>query len=226
MTDESNAAQDLRGALEPCPFCGGVELGLMRPSDVRGLVHSRDWFIRCYSCHVETAEYQTKSEAVAAWNRRAALAQPAEKAKAGEVVAMAPIVEWIVELARRDIMREQTDFIGRMHQAMGEFESICDDHPDGDFDEAVRDDAGEALAGLAGLALAQLAMVSEPSDPLSQFAHLPAAEPVGLREYQVETAALAFAKEFYGPGFDPFHNPEAHDLIERGLRVALQVGQG
>lgn len=94
----------------------------------------------------------------------------------------APIVEWIVELARRDIMRDQTDFIGRMHQAIGDFEFACEHWADGEVEEASRDDAGEALAGLAGLALAQLAMVSSPSDPLSQFAHSPAAEPVGLRD--------------------------------------------
>jgi hypothetical protein len=88
------------------------------------------------------------------------------------------LIEWITELARRDILRTQTDFIGRMHQAIGEFESICDDNPDGEFDEAARDDAGEALAGLAGLSLAQLAMVSDPADPIKQLAHPPQPTPV------------------------------------------------
>lgn len=83
-------------------------------------------------------------------------------------VRAAPVLlEWIIELARRDIMREQTDFIGRMHQAMGDFEFACEHWGNGEVDEASRDDAGEALADLAGLALAQLAMVNNPDDPLA-----------------------------------------------------------
>ena len=54
----------------------------------------------------------------------AAATQSAEpRAPQGEIPVL---VEWIVELARRDIMRTQTDFVGRMHQAMSEFEDICD----------------------------------------------------------------------------------------------------
>jgi hypothetical protein len=52
----------------------------------------------------------------------------------------------------------------------------------------------------------------------------PKAVQIGDEKFQ--TIAVAFAKEFYGPGFDPFHNPEAYDLIERGLRAALQSGEG
>jgi hypothetical protein len=84
-----------------------------------------------------------------------------------EEAKLPTLLEWILELARRDILREQTDFVGRMHQAMGGFEAVCDDHPDGDLPEDARDDAGENLAALAGLALAQLAMVSNPEDPLT-----------------------------------------------------------
>lgn len=43
----------------------------------------------------------------------------------------------------------------------------------------------------------------------------------GLRKDQIETAAMAFAKEFYGPGFDPFQNPEAYDLAEKAACAAL-----
>lgn len=80
------------------------------------------------------------------------------------------LIERILELARRDIRREQTDFVGRMHQAMGGFEAVCDDHPDGDWPEDARDEAGDNLAALAGLAVAQLAMVSQPADPLAALA--------------------------------------------------------
>lgn len=90
---------------------------------------------------------------------------------------MPVILEWVIELARKDILRTQTDFIGRMHQAMGDFEFACEHWADGEVDEASRDDAGEALAGLAGLALAQLALVSNPADPLSQFPYPRAASP-------------------------------------------------
>ena len=44
-----------------------------------------------------------------------------------------------------------------------------------------------------------------------------------VREDQVETAALAFAREFYGPGFDPFQNPEAYDMAEKATRAALAL---
>lgn len=42
-------------------------------------------------------------------------------------------------------------------------------------------------------------------------------------EQIVEAAALAFAKEFYGPGFDPFSNPEAYDLAEKATRKVLPL---
>lgn len=44
----------------------------------------------------------------------------------------------------------------------------------------------------------------------------------GVGEDAVETAASAFAKVFYGPGFDPFHNPEAFDLVMTAMRTALR----
>lgn len=94
---------------------------------------------------------------------------PAAKVDAadGGAVKQPVLTEWITELARRDIMRTQTDFIGRMHDAMGSFEFVCDEHGDGEWPEAARDHAGESLAALAGLALAQLAMVSNPTDPIA-----------------------------------------------------------
>ncbi|MCC4257857.1 hypothetical protein [Sphingobium lactosutens] len=96
---------------------------------------------------------------------RAALS---EAPSAGEGKADATsILQEVVGLAMRDINREQTDFIGRMHQAMGDFEYACDQHASGEMDEAGREEAADALASLAGLALAQLAIVTTPNDPLS-----------------------------------------------------------
>lgn len=77
------------------------------------------------------------------------------------------LLEWVVELEKRDIARTQTDFIGRMQQALASFEDVCDQYPDGDWPEDARDEGGEELAALAGLALAQLAMVVNPDDPAS-----------------------------------------------------------
>lgn len=61
---------------------------------------------------------------------------------------------------------------------------------------------------------------------LFRYRTTPAGEVVQIGDDKFETIAAAFAKEFYGPGFDPFDNPEAYDLIERGLRAALQSGEG
>jgi len=109
---------------------------------------------------------------------RQALATPGDAEVRKE---MPVLIEWIIELARRDINREQTDFIGRMHQAMGDFEFACEHWANGEVDEAGRDDVGEALASLAGLALAQLAMVSNADDPLFALA-----TPSGRAQGEVE----------------------------------------
>lgn len=64
----------------------------------------------------------------------------------------------VLELARRDIARTQTDFLGRMNACLMDYEAICDDYPEGDFGED-KDEADEAISGLAGLALAQVMML-------------------------------------------------------------------
>jgi hypothetical protein len=57
--------------LKPCPFCraAGEELGLCYETG-QTPQEGRDWFVRCYVCHVETARQDTMGEAVAHWNRR------------------------------------------------------------------------------------------------------------------------------------------------------------
>lgn len=64
----------------------------------------------------------------------------------------------VIELARRDIARTQTDFLGRMNACLMDYEAICDDHPDGDFGDD-KQEADEAISSLAGLALAQVMML-------------------------------------------------------------------
>lgn len=64
------------------------------------------------------------------------------------------------------------------------------------------------------------------------YAHPPhpqSVDPVAgeaLREDQVEVAAMAFAKAFYGSGFDPFTNPEAYAMAEDATRAALSALKG
>jgi len=54
----------------------------------------------------------------------------------------------------------------------------------------------------------------------------PPAVDAEVSEDQVEVAALAFAKEFYGPGFDPFQNPEAYDMAEKATRAVIVALSG
>ena len=46
----------------PCPFCGGE-------ADVT-LLGGHGFSVRCYECLAETDTYETREEAIAAWNRR------------------------------------------------------------------------------------------------------------------------------------------------------------
>ena len=70
---EGKGEEGLRGALEPCPFCGslGEEVGLTcnpnpPPADGRA-----EWGVQRYVCHVASPYYDTRAEVVAAWNARA-----------------------------------------------------------------------------------------------------------------------------------------------------------
>jgi len=75
-------------ALLPCPFCGGEasDDGLMKWSEALPDTHWDDgseitkaYFCNCISCSVTnivcSVGYQTKAEAIAAWNTRAVLAE-------------------------------------------------------------------------------------------------------------------------------------------------------
>lgn len=76
----------------------------------------------------------------------------------------------IAESAHRDVARTQTDFLGRMGAALGAYESIFDEYPDGELPDDVREDAEGQMLALSGLAMAQLVMLRHPNDPLAAFA--------------------------------------------------------
>jgi Lar family restriction alleviation protein len=54
--------------LLPCPFCGGAAKHIHRP-DGSGWAHT-DWVSCTGPCGASTAAFETKDEAVAAWNSR------------------------------------------------------------------------------------------------------------------------------------------------------------
>lgn len=94
MTD--TPAQDLRSALEPCPFCGS---DTVQSAEFPWNPVMTRWAIFCVrGCETQGPPADTEAEAIAAWNRRTALAQPAENAKGGEVVA------WMYRKPRRDMI--------------------------------------------------------------------------------------------------------------------------
>lgn len=55
--------------LKPCPFCGGTDLDAL---DMEG-----KHYVVCYDCALEGPFHDSRAAVVKAWNRRAAVAQPA-----------------------------------------------------------------------------------------------------------------------------------------------------
>ncbi|MEN2749984.1 hypothetical protein, partial [Sphingomonas sp. T9W2] len=106
--------------------------------------------------------------------------------RGGDDLASAPagdgVIAVVIELARRDIAREQTDFLGRMAQSLCTYEGIFADYPDGDLPEDVRDEAEDEISALAGLALAQLVLLRHPSDGTDPAAALARPHFCGARQ--------------------------------------------
>ena len=48
----------------PCPFCGGDNIAKCGSSFLNF------YYVRCKRCHSATNSYNTKADAIAAWNRR------------------------------------------------------------------------------------------------------------------------------------------------------------
>lgn len=68
----------MSGPLKPCPFCGSA---IVAVDD--NAMHGwwcPEWIAWCRNCAARTARFDSKDEAIAAWNRRAEVAaQPDEK---------------------------------------------------------------------------------------------------------------------------------------------------
>lgn len=60
--------------LKPCPFCGGGAVihhcGELE-NETMAVVFGSKVGIHCRNCHIATMPYETKNEAIEAWNRRA-----------------------------------------------------------------------------------------------------------------------------------------------------------
>ncbi|QAZ46797.1 Lar family restriction alleviation protein [Mesorhizobium sp. Pch-S] len=71
---ETEEAQAVNVALAPCPFCGGTKL------------HTHNHFVHCDECFADGPEFDhrdgadCRTQAIAAWNRRAAPALPQDVA--------------------------------------------------------------------------------------------------------------------------------------------------
>ena len=52
--------------LKPCPFCGSKKVIVYKDS-----INPKCCFVFCEGCRVNTADFDTKKEAIEAWNRRA-----------------------------------------------------------------------------------------------------------------------------------------------------------
>ena len=51
--------------LKPCPFCGSKNI-----SCEEGGKHVGLWFVQCEECWATFPHFDTKEEAISAWNRR------------------------------------------------------------------------------------------------------------------------------------------------------------
>jgi hypothetical protein len=187
--------------LKPCPFCGSKDI------DPAGWMSAADSGPACDDCGASAGTINGRDN-LAAWNTRASI--PSDNAAE---VERPILVEWVVQLAKRDIQRSSTDFVGRMQQAMCEFERICDEYPNGDWPEDERDNGGEALAALAGLALAQLAIISDQVDPLKALA-TPTSSP----------AAVPEATPTIPAGMKPWHGGDSAPEDWDGGDVLLRSG--
>jgi len=77
-----------------------------------------------------------------------------------ELALIDALMPTVRELARRDVARTQTDFLGRMAETIMEMEVCCEPHQV--LNEDQREDFHDAAMTLAALALAQAAMSCAP----------------------------------------------------------------
>lgn len=58
----------MKTELKPCPFCGGIARFVCTKEGQFG--DEDDGFVRCLLCGIEQPCINTRSRAIAAWNRR------------------------------------------------------------------------------------------------------------------------------------------------------------
>jgi Lar family restriction alleviation protein len=85
---------ETKAALLPCPFCGG-EAALLDAGPWPDGHYT--WSPMCISgpCAVWNTYYDTKAEAIAAWNRRAHIASETSAYEAGKADAVAKVVAYL-----------------------------------------------------------------------------------------------------------------------------------
>lgn len=54
----------MKGQIKPCPFCGGTDLY------IDGGAFLQDFEVRCMKCGGRVCYFNTRVDALAAWNRR------------------------------------------------------------------------------------------------------------------------------------------------------------
>ena len=52
--------------LKPCPFCGGKNIDLSEAG-----LKTDVWFVQCWDCYATFPHFDSETEAIEAWNRRA-----------------------------------------------------------------------------------------------------------------------------------------------------------
>lgn len=75
-------------------------------------------------------------------------------------------VEQVGKLAERHAFREQTDFIGRSHQAYVSVMAVDDAAEAGEYTPDQHAQIGEALLDLAGLCIARLALIRHEAEAM------------------------------------------------------------
>lgn len=88
--------------LEPCPFCAHSRANAFYSDDFR------QWTVQCGNCPVDIGWYATEAEAVAAWNRRPALAAAVQAER--EACAQAAETAYVIDGGVGPTWRAGTQF--------------------------------------------------------------------------------------------------------------------
>ncbi len=125
----------------------------------------------------------------------------------------ADILNEIRDVALRDIARTSTDFLGRMGQALCEYQAVFDDAGLNELTPDQCQEAEDAITWLLGLALAQLAMLRSPTAPAEALLP-PTCNAPSSREAVLREALEPFV------GFAPHKNEDGNLKVLIGCTVA------